>query len=193
MTGALGERVSSSTVMNRLSLLRWQLDTAYSLLATHVRELTDRECLWEPAHGSWTVRRNADGHWVADWETAGRFPPRAPTIAWLTWYVGFWWTLVYSHSFGSGELRREHVHWPGTAAATATWLHICRNRWTRALESIDESELDSFARSRWFMRGTKPFGFVVAWTTTEVMRSAAEIGYVRSLYRTHLSSLAKGA
>ena len=167
---------------SRINLLRWQLEVAYSLLELHLSDLTDEECFWQPAPRCWTVRKSAAGRWVADWEVPEPTPAPAPTIAWLTWHVGYWWTKAYDHSFGPGNLRREDVDWPGSAEATVDWLRMCKMQWTCGLESISESELDSSERSQWFMRGTKPFGHVVAWANTELMKNTAEIGYVRHLH-----------
>jgi DinB superfamily len=166
---------------NRISLLRWQLDIAWSLLELHLSDLTDEECFWEPAELCWTVRRDPDGHWVADWEQPEPQPFPIPSIAWLTWHIGFWWLTTYDHAFGTGSMRREDVRWPGDAESAVDWLRGCKTLWANALESLEESELDSIERSGPFMRGTRPFGYVVAWVNAELMKNAAEIGMVRNL------------
>ena len=30
-----------------------------------------------------------------------------PSIAWLTWHIGFWWSMVLDHSFADGTLSRD--------------------------------------------------------------------------------------
>lgn len=185
---------------SRITLLRWQLDVAWSLLELHLRDLGDEECLWEPAVHCWTVRRKGRGQWCADWEVPEPQPAPAPSIAWLLWHIGFWWTQTYDSCFGTdscfgngslgthrcggahGRLLRTDLEWPGSADAAVHWIVDCKDRWRAAVHALDEAELDSHARSGWFLRGTKPFGHVVAWVNTELMRNAAELGLLRKLH-----------
>ncbi|WP_020580394.1 DinB family protein [Actinopolymorpha alba] len=173
---------------SQMMLLRWQLDVAWSLLELHLADLDDAEILWEPAPTCWTVRPRADGRWVADWMApdAEPEPEPAPSIAWLTWHIGFWWTLTYERSFGVREVRRDEVFWPGSTDATVEWLRACKDRWSGALTHLDDADLQSTARSGWFLRGTRPFGFVVAWVNSELMKNAAEIGLLRNLRQASL-------
>ncbi|GAA5033864.1 DinB family protein [Actinopolymorpha pittospori] len=169
----------------RIAVLRWQLDIAWSLLELHLADLDDVECLWEPAPRTWTVRRGPDGRWVADWPIPGvgdePEPPRS--IAWLTWRAGSWWTQTSLRCFGGEPPLWRESDWPGDTDAATEWLRGCKERWSRQLGTLDDAELDSSARSEWFLRGTRPFGYVAAWVNTEVMKTAAEIGMLRTLYR----------
>jgi hypothetical protein len=168
---------------SRITLLRWQLDVAWSLLELHLGDLTDAECLWEPTVRCWTVRRHSGDRWRADWEVPEPEPAPAPTIAWLLWHIGFWWTQTHESCFGThGRLLRTDLEWPGSADAAVNWIVDCKDRWSAAVDALGEEELDSHARSGWFLRGTKPFGHVVAWVNTEVMRNAAELGMLRKLH-----------
>jgi hypothetical protein len=49
--------------------------------------LTDDEYFWEPAPGCWTVRRRADGTWIADWPLPRPDPEPFTTIAWRLWHL----------------------------------------------------------------------------------------------------------
>jgi hypothetical protein len=31
------------------------------------------------------------------------------SLAWLTWHLGFWWSMVLNHSYGDGSLTRENI------------------------------------------------------------------------------------
>jgi hypothetical protein len=87
------------------ALLR-QLDTAWKLASFHLEGLTTDECLWRPAAKGLHVKRERDGTWRADWPEREAYEIGPPSIAWLTWHVGFWWSMAIDHSFGGGTLAR---------------------------------------------------------------------------------------
>ena len=104
-----------------------------------------------------------------------------PSIAWLTWHLGFWWSMVLDHSFGDGALSRENVMWPGNADAVREWLGQLQRRWRAVLEQVTDDDLRSVQRTRWPFQD-RPFGDVIAWVNVELTKNAAEIGYARFLY-----------
>lgn len=77
-----------------------QFETAWKLTIFHLDGLTTAECLWRPAHSGLHVHLSADGTWDADWPTHERYDLGPPSIAWLTWHLCFWWSMVMDHSFG---------------------------------------------------------------------------------------------
>ena len=165
-----------------LAMLTRQLDTAWALTRHHLHGLTTEECLWRPAaRGPHVVRAGTPPRWVADWPAHEGYDLGPPSIAWLTWHIGFWWSMAIDHSFGAGTLTREDVEWPGEAEAVRAWIGGLHDRWRAELARLGSAELASAARTRWPMRG-RPFGDVVAWVTLELMKNAAEIGVVRFLY-----------
>jgi hypothetical protein len=127
------------------------------------------------------VQRAADGTWRADWPEHERYDLGPPSIAWVTWHMGFWWSMVLDHSFGAGKLTRESVTWPGTAEAVRDWLGRLRGEWIAALDKLGDSDLHCAQRTRWPFRD-RPFGDVVAWVNVELTKNAAELGYARFLY-----------
>lgn len=164
----------------RRTLLR-QHDTAWSLLTHHLRDLSTAECLWRPAASGLHVHRHGDAAWVADWPEHESYDLGPPSIAWLTWHIGFWWSMALSHSFGDATLTRDAVLWPGDADAARDWLADLRRRWRAAIEALESADLASDGLARWPFRG-RPFSDVVAWANLELMKNASEIGYVRFLY-----------
>lgn len=157
-----------------------QLGTAWRLLELHLRGLGDDECLWRPTPRGPHVFDDS-GTWRATWPETEAYATGPPSIAWLTWHIGFWWSMALDHSFGDGTLRREEVAWPGSAEATGKWLRGLHEEWTAALEALPDAELASTERTRWpFTDG--PFHRVVAWVNLELVKNAAEIGYCRFLY-----------
>jgi len=161
--------------------LRRQFDTAWLLTELHLTGLETEECLWRPAPQGLHVHRAADGTWRADWPEHERYDLGPPSIAWVTWHIGMWWSMVLDHTFGAGTLRRESVMWPGTADGVREQLGRLRNEWLAALDNLAEADLAATERTRWPFRD-RPFGDVVAWVNIELTKNAAEIGYARFLY-----------
>ena len=158
-----------------------QLGTAWQLTALHLDELTTEECLWRPARRGLHVERASDGTWRAAWPERESYDIGPPSIAWLTWHLGFWWSMVLDHSFGAATLARDAVPWPGSADGVREWIGGLHDRWRPALAGLDANELRSTARARWPVR-ERPFADVVAWVNIELTKNAAEIGYARFCY-----------
>jgi len=161
-------------------LLR-QFETAWRLTSFHLDGLATEECVWRPAREGLHVHRGPDGRWRADWPDREGYDLGPPSIAWLTWHLGFWWSMVLDHSFGDGALSREHVLWPGDADEVRAWLGRLHGEWRAVLERVTADDLRSTLRTRWPFQD-RPFGDVVAWVNVELTKNAAEIGYARFLY-----------
>src|SRR5256885_10571252 len=78
-------------------LLR-QFETAWRLTSFHLDGLATEECVWRPAREGLHVHRGPDGRWRADWPDREGYDLGPPSIAWLTWHLGFWWSMVLDHS-----------------------------------------------------------------------------------------------
>ena len=161
-------------------LLR-QLDIAWALTTYHLEGLSTEECLRRPAAKGLHVQQGPDGVWRADWPDHEGYDLGPPSIAWLTWHIGFWWSMTIDHSFGDGTLTREDVAWPGSADAARTWIGDLHDRWRSELERLSNDDLRSTERTRWPVQD-RPFADVIAWVNVELMKNAAEIGYARFLY-----------
>jgi hypothetical protein len=162
-------------------LLTRQFDTAWKLASYHLDGLSTEECLWRPARVGLHVLQTADGTWRADWPDQEGYDIGPASIAWLTWHLGFWWSMALDHSFGSGTLTRESVPWPGTAAGVRTWVGGLQRQWQAELQNLRDDDLLATGRTRWPFRD-RPFGDVIAWANVELTKNAAEIGYARFLY-----------
>lgn len=158
-----------------------QLDTAWKLTTFHLDGLTTEECLWRPGRRGLQVQQDAAGAWQAEWPTHERYDLGPPSIAWLTWHIGFWWSMVLDYSFGDGSLTRESIAWPGDAAAAVAWLTRLQMEWRVLLEQISDDDLRFTERTRWPFQD-RPFGDVIAWVNLELTKNAAEIGYARFLF-----------
>lgn len=158
-----------------------QHETAWKLARYHLDGLSTDECLWRPGGIGPHVRATADVTWHADWPTEEGYHIGPPSIAWLTWHMGFWWSMVLNHSFGDAALVREDVLWPGDADAVRSWLDGLQSDWRGAIGSLTADDLAATERSRWPFRD-RSFADVVAWVNLELTKNAAEIGYARFLY-----------
>jgi hypothetical protein len=164
----------------RAYLIR-QFATAWKLTSYHLDGLTTAECLWRPGGVGPHVHRAPDGQWRADWPEHEGYDLGPPSIAWVTWHLGFWWSMVHDHSFGGGALARDRITWPGTAGGVRDWLGGLQRQWEARLHESTDEDLRSSERTRWPMKD-RPFGDVVAWVNVELTKNAAEIGYARFLY-----------
>lgn len=158
-----------------------QFDTAWKLTTVHLDGLTTEECLWRPALRGLHVCQLSDGRWNADWPDTETYDVGPPSIAWITWHIGFWWSMVLDHSFDGATLARENVMWPGDARETRAWLVRLHDRWRAEIERMTDEDLRSTRRTAWPYKD-RPFGDVVAWLNIELTKNAAEIGFARFLY-----------
>jgi hypothetical protein len=161
--------------------LNRQFDIAWALTSYHLEGLTTDECLWRPGPVGLHVHRQQDGTWRADWPDREGYDIGPASIAWLTWHLGFWWSMALDHSFGPATLAREQVLWPGDADSVRAWITNLQQRWKRELERLGDDDLRSSRHTRWPIQD-RPFGDVVAWANVELMKNAAEIGYARFSY-----------
>ena len=163
-----------------LAPLERQFSIGWKLARYHLDGLTDDECMWRPSIAGPHVHAEGNG-WRADWPNDDAYAAAPPSIAWLTWHIGFWWSMVLDHSFGEGTLRREDVQWPGTADAVRQWLSALQCEWRGRLDALGDEQLMASELTRWPFED-RPFLDLVAWVTVELTKNVAEIGYVRLLY-----------
>ena len=157
-----------------------QWEIAWRLANFHLDQLSTEECLWRPAgQGPHVYKVGAD--WGADWPEREGYDIGPPSIGWLTWHIGFWWSMVLNRSFGDATLARENVMWPRSADNVRASLGQLQTQWPEMLKDITDEDLRSAERTRWPF-GERPFGDLVAWVNVELMKNAAEIGYARFLY-----------
>ena len=162
-------------------ILGRQFALAWKLASHHLSGLTTAECLWRPAGSGLHVHRGQDGRWHGDWPDRESYDLGPSSIAWITWHMQFWWSMVIDHSFGPGKLARAAVVWPGNADGVRGSLETLHMRWIEALSQLADADLRSSVKTRWPFED-RPFADVVAWLNIELAKNAAEIGYVRFLY-----------
>lgn len=161
--------------------LQRQFESAWSLLTLHLSDLDEREVLWRPARVGLHVHEAENGLWRADWPESEDYSAGPPSLAWLTWHIGFWWTMCLDHTFSGEAGTRESIHWPGSVESTRMWLGGLRRRWVEQVAALEDGQMASTTLAVWPFR-ERPFVDVVAWVNSELMKNAAEIGVIRFLY-----------
>lgn len=159
----------------RRDLLRDQYDMTWALFEYHLDLLGPRDHLWEPAPLCWTVHRGADGRWLPDWAETEPDPIPVPTIAWVTWHIGWWWSVTLDHVLERPVRERTEVTWPGEERAVP-WLRELGAEWREALDGLD---LDAPTAFPWPEGRTR--ADTAWWVNAELMKNAAEIGQLRML------------
>lgn len=166
---------------SRCQLLRWQFELTWSLFEYHLARLEPADHLWEPAAHCWTVRPGADGGWVPDWADAEPDPIPVPTIGWITWHIGWWWTVAIDHARGRTPRERTEIGWPGDGGRAVAWLRGLRAEWLAVLDRLSDADLDCVAPYPWQNDPEHTIAHMIAWVNAELMKNATEIGQVRLL------------
>lgn len=180
----VGITMSDKTTQNSIDSLRntlnFQFDMSWQLLEIHLKDLGDDECLWRHSTKGLHVI-NKLGIWHADWPDSEDYDMGPSSIAWLTWHIIFWWSMVFDYSFGNRLLTRENVHWPGNMILVRGKIEQFRDDWRNILATMSDEELLSCEQTRWPFEN-RPFYELVAWLNLELMKNVSEIGYGRFLY-----------
>lgn len=155
-----------------------QLDVAWALTSYHLNGLTTEDCLRLPGRVGLEVTRGEDGAWRGAFPESESYAIGPASIAWLTWHLGLWWSMVQDHSFGEGTLAAEAVLWPGTADGVRAWITRLHDEWRASVAGLGDADLLDTKRAKWPLEG-KPFADIVGWANLELMKNAAEIGYAR--------------
>lgn len=167
---------------SRRDLLRWQFELTWSLFDYHLERLEPEDVLWEPASLCWTVRPDPEGQWVPDWAEAELDPVPVPTIAWLTWHIGWWWSVAIDRAQGHAPRERAEITWPGDGRAAIEWLRSLRTGWLAVLDELTDRALDAVAPFPWQDDPEHTVAHMLAWVNAELMKNVAEIGQLRLIH-----------
>lgn len=102
-------------------LLVRQHEIAWSLASYHLETLSTRECLWRPSTRGLHVSV-LDDVWRGEWPDHEGYDLGPPSIAWLVWHIGYWWSMVINHSFEDSTLSQESVTSPSHGDEIRAWL-----------------------------------------------------------------------
>lgn len=164
-----------------VDLLLRQHDIAWSLAWYHLESLTTEECLWRPAAKGLHVTTTESGSWRGEWPEHEGYDLGPPSIAWLAWHMGFWWSMAINYGFEDASLDHTTIACPGDAEEIRVWLQSFHQRWQELVADLSDDDLRSHERTKWPFQ-ERPFGDVVAWVNIELTKNASELGYARFLY-----------
>ncbi len=160
-------------------------DVAWGRLRDRLEGLSDDELFWEPAPGSWSVRRGADGAWAIDGGGGGPGPTPAPvtTIAWRVVHVG-------AGALGGFTGLRFGDGWPDVAAGMPTaadevvpFLEARYRGWVDALAGLDDAGWTAPLGEGWGEYARDSTIDLALHVLDEFVHHAAEVALVRDLYR----------
>ncbi|PWG11677.1 damage-inducible protein DinB [Streptomyces sp. V2] len=163
----------------RLDLLRWQTDLTWSLFTYHLDLLRPDDHLWEPADTCWTLHPDGAGGWTPDWAETEPDPVPVPTVAWVSWHLGWWLGTTTDHALGRTPRKREDVAWPGPGGPAVTWLRGLYEEWTAAVATLTDADLDRPSAYPWPEDAGLTLAHQLAWVNAELMKNVAEIGQLR--------------
>jgi hypothetical protein len=159
--------------------MRWQSELTWSLFEYHLERLEPEDFLWEPVPSCWTLRRAADGTWVPDWAETEPHPVPVPTIGWVSWHIGWWWSVALDHMGGRPPRDRTEIAWPGPGEPTIAWLRALHTDWLAALARLTDADLEATAPFPWPNDPDHTVAHMIAWVNAELMKNVAEIGQLR--------------
>ncbi|MEH1013100.1 DinB family protein [Micromonospora sp. CPCC 206060] len=166
-------------------LIRWQFDLTWALFEYHLERLEPADFHWEPAARCWTVRRGPDGRWVPDWAETEPDPVPVPTICWLVWHIGWWWTNAIDQLRGRPVRPHTDVDWPGAGEPALIWLRDLNTRWRDRLDRLTDADLDGAVSFPWPDGSGHTVAHLAGWVNAELMKNVAEIGQLRLLRAAH--------
>lgn len=172
----------------RLAPFLAQWDYVAEQLFGRLEGLSDVEMLWEPAPGSWTVTRDEHGKGrptsnTGWWNpTPDAEPPR--TIAWSVGHLGAC-AMVRADWLTGDHALLEVADWPMTADEAIPFLDRGLSAWRSGLDQMDDTDLDTVGRSAYpeGLDPQLPLLDIVWWINKELLWHAAEIWFVRDLYK----------
>ncbi|UXA16171.1 DinB family protein [Mycobacterium sp. SMC-4] len=168
-----------------INAVRHQFELAWALTDLHLAALAEDDFLWEPAPLCWTVRRDDDGIWRADFAEIEPDPLPVPTIGWLTWHIDFWWSSAIAAMTGGAMRGPSEVSWAGEGATAVARIRELADRWRKLLADNNEETLGAATNFPWGPEAGRTVADTALWVTVELTKNAAELGQLRLLRAAH--------
>jgi len=174
--------------------LRDQADFHYrQLFRPRLEGLTDREYLWEPVPGCWSVRPRAEatgneaaggGDLVLDYAWPEPDPAPVTTIAWrLGHLIRGCLAFRTANHFGGPPAGHDTWHYAASATEALAQLDAAYDAWAEGVATLGEEGLArpvGPAEGPW---AEAPYADLVLHINRELIHHGAEICLLRDLYR----------
>ncbi len=158
-----------------------QFEISWQLFQYHLKDLTTDECLWRPRPTGVYPTLLAGGRWKADFPATEDYDAGPTNIAWLLWHIEYWWSMTLDHNFGDQRFSKDNFPWYPDIGKNKESIKRLKENWLDILAKLTEEELVSARVSHWPLTDL-PYIEIVGWLNLELMKNAAEIGYIRFLY-----------
>jgi hypothetical protein len=123
-----------------LSLLKAQMDEGWNYLARAVEGVDDALLHWEPAPGSWGLRRK-NGHWKLDYHIPDQITPGPKTIGWLIAHLATCKEIHTDLLFGSGRKSWSDLSIPGHTVGLRQYLERSHRILRGSLDQLKTEDL----------------------------------------------------
>ncbi|MBA2316182.1 MAG: DinB family protein [Euzebyales bacterium] len=157
-------------------------DQTWAQLRDRLANLDDREYLWEPVAGCWTVRGTAEGT-QADWADPDPIPAPVTTIAWRTWHIAVDALDSYSRrAFGMSGTGHTGRTWVSSADEAAALLRQAVDSFRTSMGRLDAAALDRRLGASWGDYADHTYLDLLLHAHREMTHHGAEIALLRDLY-----------
>lgn len=191
-----GARAGGPASVDVVHHLHEQLDLHWRVHARpRLDGLTDEEYLWEPAPGTWSVRRREDpapstvtmrvgaGDWLVDFGQPEPTPAPVTSVAWRLAHVvvGVLGARVHAH-FGGPPADYESWTYAGTAQEALAQLDAAYEAWSSGVRTLDPGVLArpvGPAEGPW---AEHPMVELVLHINREMIHHLAEVALLRDLW-----------
>ncbi|ETA71006.1 DinB family protein [Actinospica robiniae] len=169
--------MAKSTTEELVALLEY----AHQRFDHRIDGLEEREYLWEPAPGCWSVREGDDGVERVDLEPGQPEPAPLTTIAWRLWHITdclrSYTDRLFEDKDGGGR------EWTTSPAAATALVDSEWDRFVGHVKKLDQAGLERPIGPNFGPYADDSVHALVLHAADEVIHHAAEVALLRDLYQ----------
>jgi DinB superfamily len=161
------------------------MEAAYGRLRGRLEGLTERELLWEPVPGAWTIYPEASGRWTYHYAIPEPEPAPLTTIGWHLNHVSTCKLMYHEWAFGPARMTWPEVPVAHTVDGLLAQLEDGQALLRDDLTGLAEDRLDEPVLTNW---GETWPAWRIFWTMADHdAQHGGVIGQLRDLYRSRSS------
>lgn len=157
------------------------LEYVHQRLDDRIDGLAEREYLWEPAPGCWSVREGDDGVERVDLQPGDPDPAPLTTIAWRLWHITYalrgYSDQLFENKNGGGR------EWTTSPIAAIALLDTEWDRFVGHVARLDQAALERPLGPAFGPYAEDSVHALVLHAADEVIHHSAEVALLRDLYR----------